>query len=59
MEGFLFLGLLCLLSLPLFVKRRNRRVKRGAWPRKGTIAPAGFFADSAKRPGVECAGKVS
>lgn len=60
MEGFLLVGLLCLLSLPLFVKRvrRNRRVSRTAWPRKGTIAPAGFFADSAKRPGPECAGKV-
>lgn len=48
---------MCALLLPRR-KRGNRRVSRSAWPRKGTTAPTGYFADSAKRPGPECAGKV-
>jgi hypothetical protein len=38
--------------------RRNRRLSRDAWPRPGTAAPKGFFADSTQRGGIECAGKV-
>jgi hypothetical protein len=44
----------------LFYKhhRPNRRVRQSAWPRRGYSAPQGFWADSAKRPTTECAGKV-
>jgi hypothetical protein len=37
---------------------RNRRVRRSAWPKRGTVAPPGYFADATQRPGPECAGKV-
>lgn len=62
LETILALTLLCGGGWGIFCwlpkrKRRNRRVS-SAWPRKGTVAPNGYFADSAKRPTVECAGKV-
>jgi hypothetical protein len=38
--------------------RPNRRVRRNAWPKRGSTAPPGYFADATQRPGPECAGKV-